>query len=333
MEEWRKSSAEAADLHHGKAAPSREQISDETKKDWLLVERKLAGLPLWSKPLVDLTVDDLRTARASLFKTNHRSASNGGQTSAAKVLRYLRAAIKEAIGASFKGTIPNPFDHVGAKFWPKPKRQTRIVDKEQLPRWWAAVGELRASNQESARTIGDFLLIELLTGARKSELLKLEWRNVDFERGVITFPAPDTKARREHAFPMTTFVKRVLMARRKENEARAQRLPWVFPSTRRRAKADVVSYLREPKKQIAKVVEAAGVAFSPHDLRRSFATNLNSGALNANGFQIKMALNHAHGDVTMGYMQDKVETLRPIFEHHERIILERVKATATRRAR
>ena len=49
---------------------------------------------------------------------------------------------------------------------------------------------------------GQFLLMLLLTGARRGELLALRWSDVDLEAGVWTKPAEVTKQRKSHRLPL-----------------------------------------------------------------------------------------------------------------------------------
>lgn len=62
--------------------------------------------------------------------------------------------------------------------------------------------------------------------------------------------------------------------------------------------------------QIAKVIEASGVKFTLHDLRRLFVTTAES--LDLSSYVIKMLVNHAlpKDDVTAGYVVPDPERLR-----------------------
>lgn len=61
--------------------------------------------------------------------------------------------------------------------------------------------------------------------------------------------------------------------------------------------------------QIARVVHLSGVAFTLHDLRRTFSTIAES--LDLSHYALKRLLNHRMtGDVTAGYIGKNVERLR-----------------------
>jgi len=57
------------------------------------------------------------------------------------------------------------------------------------------------------------------------------------------------------------------------------------------------------------IADASGVAFTPHDLRRTFATTC--ARLGTTEYLIKKLLNHVtHHDVTLGYLQAGSRDLR-----------------------
>jgi len=77
----------------------------------------------------------------------------------------------------------------------------------------------------------------------------------------------------------------------------------------------------EPKKQVAKVVDASGVKFTLHDLRRLFVTTAES--LDLSAYVIKMLVNHSlpKSDVTAGYVVPDPERLRkPMQKIEDRIL-------------
>jgi integrase len=68
-------------------------------------------------------------------------------------------------------------------------------------------------------------------------------------------------------------------------------------------------YIIEPRKQMAKVIEATGIQFTVHDLRRTFITVAES--LDIATYALKRLLNHRmKEDVTAGYIIRYVERLR-----------------------
>ena len=79
--------------------------------------------------------------------------------------------------------------------------------------------------------------------------------------------------------------------------------PWVFPGSGKRG------HLVEMKRLTHRVATLSGVAFTNHDLPRTFATVAES--LDLSPYAIKRLLNHKmRGDVTSGYIIFDRERLR-----------------------
>jgi integrase len=133
---------------------------------------------------------------------------------------------------------------------------------------------------------------------RRSEALGLRWQNVDLVGKTLTVPV--TKNGDPLVLPLSSFVHDLLCARRTADP----KGEWVFP-----AESDS-GHLVEPKKWVAAAARNSGVAFTLHDLRRTFITIAES--LDLSAYTLKRLLNHRDGgrDVTGGYIVLDVERLR-----------------------
>ena len=142
----------------------------------------------------------------------------------------------------------------------------------------------------------DYLLLILFTGLRRTEAASLPWSQVDFDERSLT--VVDTKNGETHVLPLTDFLFDLLKQRRALTDS-----PFVFPGTGK------TSYINNHNKPMAKVVERSGVAFTLHDLRRTFITIAES--LDISAYALKRLLNHKMtNDVTAGYIITDVERLR-----------------------
>lgn len=113
-----------------------------------------------------------------------------------------------------------------------------------------------------------------------------------------TLVIADPKNRQPFLLPFSDHVA-TIFARRREAAEDA----YVFPG------AGCEGYLIEPRNPIAKVIEASGVDFTIHDLRRTFITVAES--IDIQPYAIKRMVNHKmRGDVTAGYIVADVERLR-----------------------
>jgi integrase len=105
----------------------------------------------------------------------------------------------------------------------------------------------------------DYLLIILFCGLRRQEAAKLTWDRVDFKD--LTLTIIDTKNHQTHTLPLSDFIFGMLKSRQESSNS-----IYVSPGQ------DNNNFIVEPRKQMAKVISKSGVAFKPHDLRKTFIT-------------------------------------------------------------
>jgi integrase len=100
---------------------------------------------------------------------------------------------------------------------------------------------------------------------------------------------------------------------------------WVFanPLTGKR--------ITDPHRQIVNVVAKSGVPFSPHDLRRTFASIVSRLGDRLSYYTTKRLLNHRTSDVTQGYIQFDLEQLRSAMQAVEDFALKNVGISAEHR--
>ena len=109
----------------------------------------------------------------------------------------------------------------------------------------------------------DRMNVLLHTGFRRSELLGLRWRDLDYRAGVLTVPKSKNGDARH--VPMTTTVRAILARRPRSLDASAL----VFPNTEGHCD------LRWAKKTFPAALRAAKIEdFRFHDLRHTFASRL-----------------------------------------------------------
>ena len=84
------------------------------------------------------------------------------------------------------------------------------------------------------------------------------------------------------------------------------------------------SRITDPHRQVVNVVVKSGVPFSPHDLRRTFASIVSRLGDRLSYYTTKRLLNHRTSDVTQGYVQFDPERLRAAMQAVEDFVLEKV---------
>lgn len=239
------------------------------------------------KPVVDLTRD--------LVEARHKVITQRGKAAANLTMRLLRALLNFAAeyrDAKGKSILPdNPVRRLSAKkIWNRVERRQSVIKAHELSAWYAAVQNLENT------TLRDYLLLVLFTGLRREEAARLEWSRVDLKGRTLTIL--DTKNRQPHVLPLSDFLVDLLAARKAE-----QNSLYVFPGTGRGG------YLVEPRKPMARVTEQTGIAFTIHDLRRTFVTIAES--LDIPAYALKRLVNHKiNHDVTGGYVIADAERLR-----------------------
>ena len=246
--------------------------------------------PDWlDKPMTKIN-GDMVVKRHREYGTEHSAARSN------LAMRYLRAifnfAAAEYTSADGKTIIDgNPVRKLSlTKSWHRIERRDTLIKAHELGPWFNAVQAVEND------TLRDFLTLMVLAGLRRQEAATLKWADVDLKASTLTVRNP--KNRRDHTLPLSDFLFDMLTWR-KANQVNT----YVFPGT------GAGGYIVEPRKQIAKVIEACGISFTPHDLRRTFATVAES--LDIPAYALKRLLNHANGtDVTAGYIVANVERLR-----------------------
>jgi integrase len=182
--------------------------------------------------------------------------------------------------------------------------RTSFIPLDEVGKWLDALDQYKAGvrpQEEVSRRADVWLLLHLLlmTGVRSNEARSLKWTDIDLERGTIKIRAEVAKNHREAVLPLNSWLRRELGERHCEGDD-----PYVFPAPRATGH---IGNLRRPLEELRK---RSGLRITPHDLRRTFATYLDS--LGTPFGVIKQLLNHVSGsDITAQYVQNRgIDELR-----------------------
>lgn len=219
-----------------------------------------------------------------------------------EAFRRIKAPSRANLHAALVGAIYNYMDAIVGVKLPNPATsmrrvlglhaltpRSRIIRDDQQRAWYQAIEALEN------RVAADLLVALALTGTRRDELRLLDCSLVNLEKRLIHLP--DTKTGRPHTLP---FGKRLhaLLKRRFEAQNGVGR---VFPIGE-----DMVY------RNAQKAINTSGVQFSPHDLRRGFATIASK--LIGDELLVKALLNHAPVGVTQKHyiIRDVGELIAPM---------------------
>jgi integrase len=244
------------------------------------------------KPIGSITRTDI--------STRHKEIGERGRYQANKAMRSLRSFINFASGYYEKDgqrlITENPVRILNeTKTWFRETRRTRHLDQFQIFRFTRALISLKNE------TVRDYFFLLLFTGLRSNEALTLEWSSVDFDRKIFT--VKDTKNRSEHSVPMSLFVYALFCYRQRFFRTSN----YVFPGS------GDSGHLVESRKQLIRIIDKTSFIFTPHDLRRTFATILEE--LATSNLTIRRLLNHKDKSVTDGYIiRNKAENYRKHLE-------------------
>jgi integrase len=223
--------------------------------------------------------------------------SSAGKAQALNAIKLLSGLYKFGKALHPNTIKANPVEAVKAirgRSWSEKKRRQTFISPQKLPAWYQAVTEY---DNPKGR---DFMLLVLFTGLRKMEAATLQWSDIDFKAKTYTFTPEKKKEKAERVtMPMPDQLRRILKLRK----AMYYEGDFIFPG---KVPSPHVTNVDHWKRDI---IEASGVGFCPHDLRRTFITIAES--LDIPHYALKALLNHSLGsDVTGGYVCMTVDRLR-----------------------
>lgn len=283
---------------------ARKNLKERTLYDY----RRLMAVAFadWQrKPLKAITKDLVAKRHAEL-------GSQRGEAYANLAMRFLRSLFNFALAEyEDRNGVPvlpyNPVDRLNkTRSWYRIERRQTVIKPHELSNWYRAVEALRSDDVNApGSVVADYLLLLLFTGLRRQEGMRLQWVDVDLLHRTLT--VRDTKNGEPLVLPLTDHVAGLLEARRQ-----AAVCDHVFPGREWKDEAGQPARrgrLQEPRPQMRRVIEASGVAFTLHDLRRTFVTTAEG--LDISAYAVKRLVNHKmRNDVTAGYIVSDVERLR-----------------------
>ncbi|WP_440874627.1 tyrosine-type recombinase/integrase [Thalassotalea sp. PLHSN55] len=252
-----------------------------------------------NKRLADLTEDAIYKLHTDLTRSSPAQADFAMRT-----LRALFNFAKSEYKSSDRYTLfpHNPVTILSDKrAWNNVARKQTRLRPTQFKPFFEAIEQIRIEamtyRENFTVTVCDFVEFMAFTGLRKTELLELEWGAVYLKDNL--FWLERTKNGSGLELPLTPKLIEIL-----DRRAQYKISKFVFGAENKKGR------VIEPKKIIQRINSAAELAFTLHDLRRTYCSIAES--IGVGAYTMKRLLNHktARNDVTAGYTVLTAEELR-----------------------
>jgi integrase len=187
--------------------------------------------------------------KVDVITLHARIGRDSGKYAANRVVELLGTMFNRAKEWGWEGE--NPAEKV--KAFREAKRE-RFMDGKELQAFFESL------KQELNATIRDYVLVSLLTGARRSNVQEMRWEEINWERAEWTIPADKAKGGEAVRIALSPISLRILENRKDGSE-------WVFPGIGK------TGHLVEPKTAWKRILKRANLTdLRLHDLRRTLGS-------------------------------------------------------------
>lgn len=243
-----------------------------------------------SKPLRSISYADLWRYKLQRLRTpTKRKDGARAIASVHRELALLRRMFNVAVREQW--LLKNPFNLGESLISPADERKReRILTREE------ETNLLNACGQPKCKHLGAIIICALDTGMRQGEILKLKWADVDFEAGLITVRAFNTKTMKERTVAITTRLK--------------LELERMWEASAKDLEASIFGISDNVKHAFSTVRDKAGLSdVRFHDLRHTHASRLDD--LGFSLAKIASQLGHSQLQTTLRYVnRDKAAVLQ-----------------------
>jgi integrase len=220
------------------------RVHKKTAKEDEQRYKQYLEMTLGNKKLSVITREDIASIHSKITSDGHPAVAN-------RVLALLSVVFNRAIEWGI--TEANPCTHIRRN---QEKSRDRFLQSDELPRFFAAL------DVEPNTTMRDFFWLSLLTGARRADVLSMEWSEISLTEGI--WHIPETKNGTPQNIPLPEPAIELLNTRRKTLDKREI---FVFPGS------GVTGHIVEPKKAWANILKRANISsLRIHDLRRTMGS-------------------------------------------------------------
>jgi integrase len=205
-----------------------------------------------ARPVTDVMPEEVAAAIRAIVK-------RGSPYQAHNALGWVRGLYNWAIGTHEFGVTSSPVERLKPKaLIGQRQARNRILTDDELRAVWNAAKEM-------VYPWGPVFQLLIVTGQREREIADMGWREVNFDKQLLTIPSTRMKGGRAHEVPLTPMAIKLL------GELPRWTGPFIFTKT---AGATSIAGFAKAKMRIDKL---SGVSnWVVHDLRRTMRTHLSA---------------------------------------------------------
>ena len=224
------------------------------KKTW---EKDIEGYNRHiKKKLGRRRVSEIR--KDELVEVQQYIRENSGLYASNRTMAVIKTVFSKAIEwGIIKDLNKNPT--MGIKKF-KEKSRDRFLEADELPRFFEALRE------EENTDVRDYIIVPLMTGARRGNVLSMKWEEINI--GSRKWKIPETKNGEALTIPLSEEAVEILKVRKAHQENCGIKLKWVFPSDKSKG-----GHLGVPKERWIRILKRANIKnLRIHDLRRTLGS-------------------------------------------------------------
>jgi len=219
------------------------------KRSWKKDKHSLEQLIKFfgDRKLTQITPEDIDAYKVKKLNEGYKGASINRHLACLKHLYNLAIRWNRYFGV-------NPVTKVD--FFQESEPEIRVMSLE----------EEKLLLENSVPVMRDFITIGLNTGMRKMEILSLKWEYIDLDKGIITLPQTNTKAKKKRPIPINSILRSLILHRKLLTGASR----FVFPSDK--SKNGHLTWIGKSFSRSVNRAKIEGITI--HSLRDTFATRL-----------------------------------------------------------
>lgn len=203
-----------------------------------------AGVNWQCRKLESILNTDARSLHSAIGATN--------STTANRVMELLSTIYNRAIEWGYKGDNPTKAVRAFSE-----TRRDRFMQPDEFPKFLSALAT------DTSEAFKAFVMLSLLTGARRENVLGMRWDQISLDRAVWRIPDASSKSGEAMTIPLSMEALQILETRKKE----VGESQFMFPAE------SATGYMHPPKKRWAALVQRAGLGdLRIHDLRRTMGS-------------------------------------------------------------